>query len=62
MVEQLFQAVRIQAASPEQIEQHARIEIAAARTHWDAAGRREPHAGIDRTPILKAVRLQPLPR
>ncbi len=36
----------------QQIDENARIEIAAARAHDDAPGGRQFHAGVDRPPVL----------
>jgi len=51
MVHQFFERGRAPALLAHEIDQHAGIEVAAARAHDQAAARRQAHAGVDRHPV-----------
>ena len=52
MIDQLFEHGCIELLFTRQIDQHARVEIAAARAHDHATGWGQPHAGVDRLSVL----------
>src|ERR1022692_2544938 len=55
MVEQTFQFIGTQFRIPQKIEDDARIEIAGARPHGDAAGWSQTHGGVDRYSIAQCA-------
>src|ERR1017187_7559410 len=55
MVEQSFQFIGTQFRIPQKIEDDARIEIAGARPHGDAAGWSQTHGGVDRYSIAQCA-------
>ena len=55
MIEQIFQFVVAELLIAQEVEKNARIEIARARAHRDAAGGREAHGGVDRYSIAKSA-------
>ena len=52
MIDQLFELRRIELLFAHQIDQNARIEIAAARAHDHPAGWGQSHAGVDRFAVF----------
>src|SRR5260370_30107060 len=51
MVYQALEALRVVALFFEEIEEDAGVEVAAARDHHEAAGRRESHGGVERPAV-----------
>ena len=47
VIDQRFEPRGVEILLAHQIDQHARIEIAAARSHDHSAGRGQTHAGVD---------------
>ena len=56
MIEQIFQFVIAELFVAQEIRENARIEIARACAHRDAAGGREAHGGIDRYSIAEGAK------
>src|ERR1700689_971642 len=55
MIEQILQTVGVELLIPQQIDDDARVEVARARPHWNAASRSKTHRGIDRYPVTKCA-------
>ena len=55
MVEQIFKFVGAELLIAQEIEEDARVKIAGACTHRDAAGRSEAHGGVDRYSVAKGA-------
>ena len=60
LVDQAAQGGGVEPAGLEQVEQHARIEIAAPRAHHQAAGRREPHGRVDANAVVHGGHARPV--
>ena len=51
MIDEPLKAPAVVALLIDEINHQPGIQIAAARAHHEAAGRRKPHRGVDRTPL-----------
>ena len=55
MIEQIFKLVGAELLIAHKVEEDARIEIAGARAHRNAAGGSEAHGGVDRYSVAKSA-------
>jgi len=61
VVQQTFESITPHLSSAHQMDQDARIEVATARSHRNASGRCQPHAGVHREAIFYCHEARTIP-